>query len=134
MKKPLLILLCLIGLSAFNQVSAQNDLDIVNNTGCTYVVLAQETHPVTCLPGASSTTPVAALSSFTITLSGAPYIVNDIIITDCAGKTFHLWDFTMCGGGSRIKRSIPASTCCASGAGVNFTPATSTTNALITIN
>ncbi len=134
MKKPLLIFCCLIGLSAFNQVSAQNNLDIVNNTSCGFLLLAEETHPVTCLPGTSSTTPVGPTSTFTVTLSGAPYIVNKIYITDCVGAGAKLWDFTMCASDNRLKRVLPASACCPTGASILFTPATSTTNALITIN
>lgn len=134
MKKPLLILSCIIGLCAFNQASAQNNLDIINNTSCSFLLLAEETHPVTCLPGTSLTTPVGPSTSFTVAVSGAPFIINKIYITDCVGSGAKLWDFTMCASDNRLKRVLLPSSCCPSGASILFTPATLATNAIITIN
>jgi hypothetical protein len=134
MKKPLLILLCLIGLSAFNQASAQNDLDIENTTGCSFNVSAGEIDPIPCIPGTSSTTPVPGGAVFTVPFSGAPYVVNKFYVKDCTGTNgVALWDFTMCGGGNNLFAVLPASACCPSGASIKFVPATPGTNALIYI-
>lgn len=134
MKKPLLILLCLIGLSAFNQASAQNDLDIQNTTGCDFNVSAGEIDPFTCIPGTASTTFVSGGAAFTVFFSGPPYIVNKFYVTDCTGTNgVALWDYTMCSGGNNLFATLPATACCPSGASIKFVPATPSTNALIYI-
>jgi hypothetical protein len=134
MKKPLLIRLYLIGLSAFNQVSAQHDLDIVNHGSCTFTLLGGETAPVTCVPNATISTPVAAGATlFTVTYTGAPYYVNKFQITDVNGISVILYDYTICGFGQILSATIPTSLLCPAGATVTLLPATPSNNALIDI-
>ena len=133
MKKFILIVLCLIGLSAFNEVSAQHDLDIVNGSSCDVVVTGGEMNPLTCTPGIAITTNVPAGAILPVTYTGAPNIVNKFWIGDCSGNGVPLWDYTMCGFGNNLVGTIPGSACCPSGVTVTLTPATPTTNALINI-
>ncbi len=132
MKKPLLILLCLIGLGAFNQVSAQNDLDIVNTSSCDFTVYAADIDP-TCTSSTSGSVFVSAGSIFTFTLSGAPSVVVKLGIVDCAGiNSVGLWDLTMCGWGNNLTAVLPPTACCPVATTITFTPATPTTNAIVT--
>ena len=135
MKKPLLILLYLIGLSTFNQVSAQHDLDLRSHPSvtCDINVSAGETDP-SCAPGISLTTLLpAGASLFTVTYTGSPYVVNKFYVTDCAGNGAMLYDYTMCGFGLVSTVTLPPSACCPTGVTVIFTPATPTANALISV-
>ncbi len=141
MKKTLLFLMCLIGLSAFNQLSAQNDLDIVNNTDCSYTVVGKDYNTVTCSTagGTTITTTVPASSNFTVTYSsGANYVVNDFRVTTCSGATASLFDFSMCGGSCTLsfQFSFTWDACCGAPL-VTFTPAvlgTPGSNAKLTFN
>jgi hypothetical protein len=133
MKKPLLILLCLIGLSAFNQLSAQNDLDIQNATGCDFNLTGGETDPTGCAPGIAIGSFIAAGASFTVTYTGAPYVVNKFYITDCAANGANLYDYTICGFGQVLVATFPSTACCPSGATVALWPATPGANAMIDI-
>lgn len=133
MKKTLLILLCLIGLSTLNRVSAQSDLDIVNTTGCGFTVLGYDVNSATCA-SSSATTSVAAGASFTLTFTGGPFVVYKAIVTDCASNVVHVYkSVAPCASGRGLTAILPSSACCPSPVTVTFTPATST-NAVLTFN
>jgi hypothetical protein len=135
MKKPLLILMCLIGLSAFNQVSAQADLDINNTTSCKFLVYSADLNITTCLTSAlTMTTTVPPATSLTVVHTGLPYQVVKVGVTDCAGNSVGLWDLTLCGFGNSLTAILPASACCPSGATLTFTGPTPSTNAILDIN
>jgi hypothetical protein len=135
MKKPLLLVLCLIGLSLLNKLAAQNDLDIVNNTGCSFTLHAAEIDPLTCTPGITISSAVAAGAIFTLTYSGPPNVVNKFSLVDCTGVNYgNLYDYTMCGWGNLLLTTLPPSLCCPSGATATLTPANAGNNAIVVIN
>ena len=136
MKKPLLILLCLIGLSAFNQASAQHDLDIVNTTACKFLVYSADFDLSTCLNSAlTNTTAVPPGTALTVIHTPLPYQVVKVGVIDCSGVNFAtLYDYTPCGWGNNLTAIMPATGCCPTGASLVFTPPTATTNAVLTIN
>ncbi len=133
MKKIILMLMCLIGLGAFNQVSAQHDLDIINASGCDFNITGGEIDPTSCTPGIALTNFAPAGSIFTVAYTGAPNVVNKFYITDCSGAGVALWDYTMCGFGQVLVATLPGSGCCASTVTVVLWPATPTANATIHI-
>ena len=135
MKKPLFILLCLIGLSAFNQASAQHDLDIVNTTACKFLVYSADFDLSACMNSAlTNTTTVPPGTALTVTHTPLPYQVIKVGVLDCAGNSPGLWELTLCGFGNNLTAVLPASACCPSGATLTFTGPTPLTNAILNIN
>lgn len=133
MKKKLLLLMYLIGLSVITKLSAQN-LDINNLSACTFSVSYGETDPTGCKAGNSGIVTSFSGSSITsLSLSGLPYIINKFTITDACQSDI-LYDYTICGLGNKLNFTFPSSSCCPVSINVTLSPGSSTTNAIITIN
>lgn len=138
MKKLFLMLLCLIGLSAFNQVSAQNDLDIDNQTDCSFTVIGANFDFTRCISngGTSITTSVPAMFSgiifYPVILPTNPYRLGKFEIFDCDNNLVSL--SSLCGGGGVLTGTFPWSNCCPQTVTATLTPSTPGSNAKITFN
>lgn len=138
MKTVNLLKMFLIGLGISANASAQNDLDYVNNTPCSFsVTIRFEDGSGNCNPCHGGAMNISAFATGTITTctggGGQAYSAhvvdacsNYVLVEDQAS--------TNCYAPTNLSANLPACGSCSSGVSVTFTPATSTSNAILTIN
>ena len=133
MKKKLLLLVTLIGLLFSNQVFAQSDLDVLNNTSCTYTIIVQQWNWVTCT--ASAITTYTSFPGPIATFAGAnpADFVFKANASDGCGSSNSVWDYSWCTPNVNTWSVIPASACCPS-ANLTFLKPTAAVNAMLQIN
>ncbi len=135
MKKIILLGVSLIGLAFSSRVFAQHDLDIVNNTSCSFTVNAtQYDPPANCNSTSNQSTTIAASSSVTfVSIIPTDYVLKCTVSNNCDAGT-PVSDFTMCSGPFNLTTTLNTSSCCPANVNVTFTGPTATANAIVTIN